>query len=168
MLRRLAREEQRRPPDGQYVYAHAAIPHAPWVFNRNCRYVGNSGARRPAQRRQAYLGQAECALTLAAEFLDQLKRLGRYDSAVIVVHGDHGQRIRFADGARNSTTLGTPDATLLSSVNALLMVKRPRAKGPLAIKATPTQLVDLFPTILDVLNVAARSRSGRQIGLCDR
>ncbi len=35
------------------------------------------------------------------------------------------------------------------------MIKRPRAKGPLAIKQTPTQLVDLFPTILDILDLEA-------------
>jgi len=166
MLRRLVREEELRAPDGQYVYAHAALPHAPWVFDRDCQYVGNPGAGRRdlGQRREAYLGQAECAVTLAAEFLESLKRLGRYDSSMVVVHADHGQRIRFADGARDSRTLDTPDATLLSSVNALLMIKRPHAKGPLEIKETPTQLVDLFPTILDILDLeAAHDPSGKSV-----
>jgi len=166
MLRRLVREEELRAPDGQYVYAHAALPHAPWVFDRDCRYVGNPGAGRrdPVQRREAYLGQAECAVTLVAEFLESLKRLRRYDSSMVVVHADHGQRIRFADGARDSRTLDTPDVTLLSSVNALLMIKRPHAKGPLEIKETPTQLVDLFPTILDILDLeAAHDPSGKSV-----
>ena len=166
MLRRLVREEELRAPDGEYVYAHAALPHAPWVFDRDCQYVGNPGAGRRdlGQRREAYLGQAECAVTLAAEFLESLKRLGRYDSSMVVVHADHGQRIRFADGARDSRTLDTPDATLLSSVNALLMIKRPHAKGPLEIKETPTQLVDLFPTILDILDLeAAHDPSGKSV-----
>jgi Sulfatase len=166
MLRRLVREEQLRAPDGQYVYAHAALPHAPWVFDRNCRYVGNpgTGRRGPAGRRQAYLGQAECAVTLVAEFLEELKRLGRYNSSMVVVHADHGQRILFADGARDSRTLGTPDAILLSSVNALLMIKRPHAKGPLEFKETPTQLVDLFPTIMDILDFeAAHDPSGKSV-----
>jgi arylsulfatase A-like enzyme len=83
---------------------------------------------------------------------------------MVVVHADHGQRIRFSDGARDSRTLDMPDATLLSSVNALLMIKRPHAKGPLEIKGTPTQLVDLFPTILDILDLeAAHDPSGKSI-----
>jgi arylsulfatase A-like enzyme len=48
-----------------------------------------------------------------------------------------------------------PDPILLSSVNALLMSKRPHANGPLEVRNTPTQLVDLFPTILDILDVEA-------------
>jgi Sulfatase len=164
MLRRLVRDEERRAPEGQYVYAHAALPHAPWVFDRNCRYVGNEAGRDSAQRRQAYLEQAECAVTLVADFLEALKRLGRYEPSTVVVHADHGQRIRFADRARESRTLDTPDAILLSSINALLMIKRPRAKGPLAIKQTPTQLVDLFPTILDILDLkAARGLVGKSV-----
>jgi hypothetical protein len=165
MLRRLVLDEARRAPDGQYVYAHAALPHAPWVFDRTCRYVGNPRARRDAaQRREAYLGQSECAVTLAAEFVDVLKRLGRYDSSTVVVHADHGQRIWFADRARESRTLGTPDAFLLSSVNALLMIKRPYAKGPLQFRQTPTQLVDLFPTIMDILNLeATHDPTGRSV-----
>jgi arylsulfatase A-like enzyme len=135
------------------------------VFDRTCRYVGNPRARRDAaQRREAYLGQSECAVTLAAEFVDVLKRLGRYDSSTVVVHADHGQRIWFADRARESRTLGTPDAFLLSSVNALLMIKRPYAKGPLQFRQTPTQLVDLFPTIMDILNLeATHDPTGRSV-----
>ena len=53
---------------------------------------------------------------------------------------------------------------LLSSVNALLMIKRPHAEGPLAIKPTPTQLVDVFPTIMDILNLeAAHDPAGRSV-----
>jgi hypothetical protein len=165
MLQRLVLDEELRPPDGQYVYAHAALPHAPWVFDRDCRYVGNRRVGRDlAKRRQAYLGQAECAVTLAAQFMGALKRLGRYDSSTVVVHADHGQRIWFADRARDSRTLGTSDAVLLSSVNALLMIKRPHAKGPLAFKQTPTQLVDVFPTIMDILDLeAAHDPTGRSV-----
>jgi hypothetical protein len=165
MLRRLVREEARRAPQRQYVYAHAAVPHAPWVFDRDCRYIGNVDRRRDAtERRDAYLGQAECGLRLVADFLEELKRLGRYDDATVVVHADHGQRVRFDDAPRASRTLDTPDSVLLSSVNALLMIKRPHAAGPLRIRAAPTQLIDLYPTILDILSIgASHELSGRSV-----
>ena len=44
MLRRLARDEHLRPVDGQYVYAHAALPHAPFVLDEDCRSSASGAA----------------------------------------------------------------------------------------------------------------------------
>jgi hypothetical protein len=159
MLRHVLREEDLRAPNGQYVYAHAALPHGPFVMDRDCRYVGKRArGQGRSELRRTYLDQAECAVHLVADFLDRLRRLGRYDPATIVVHADTGSGFGFVNGAARagrSATLGTADETLLSSVNALLMIKRPQATGPLRTVATRTQLVDLYPTILDILGLEA-------------
>ena len=149
MLRKLRSEEERRPPRGQYIYAHAALPHTPFVIDRNCNYVG-----RQEEPKQAYLEQAQCAVRLVANFLAELKRLGRYDSATIIVHADTGHGIGGITGETrpgHTRTLGVTDVGLVYTLNALLMVKRPGDNGPLQTLETPTQLVDLFPTILDML-----------------
>ncbi len=155
MLRRLVREEDLRAPNGQYVYAHAALPHGPFVLDRSCNYVGRS---KPGKREriEAYVDQAGCAVRLVVAFLDHLRRLGRYDQATIVVHADTGHGVGFVDQAApagKSTTLGASDEMLRSSLNALLLVKRPGARGPLRIVDTPTQLIDLYPTLLDLLDL---------------
>ncbi|MGH6921266.1 MAG: hypothetical protein ACREJ0_26610, partial [Geminicoccaceae bacterium] len=93
MLRRLVSEEGLHAPDGRYVYAHPALPHGPFVLDRDCRYVGTS-----KDGKRAYLEQAQCAVTLVAEFLKELKRLGRYEEATIVVHADTGHGIGGIDG----------------------------------------------------------------------
>jgi hypothetical protein len=151
MLRRLVSEEGLHAPDGRYVYAHPALPHGPFVLDRRCRYVGPSEVRK-----RAYLAQAQCAVKLVAQFLSELKRLGRYDQATIVVHADTGHGVGGINGRTRpagTRTEGISDIGLVYTLNALLMVKRPYAEGPLEISETPTQLVDLFPTMLDILDL---------------
>jgi hypothetical protein len=159
MLQRLAREEAARPASGQYVYAHAVMPHGPYVIDPECRFVGKRDLRRTREEgdvKEGYLGQTECALRLVARFLDQLRALGRYDRATIVIHADTGNRIGFFDQSvrdDGAETLGWSTYRLRSQLYALLAIKPPGATGPLQPRATPTQLIDLFPTLLDLLDL---------------
>ena len=47
-------------------------------------------APEPISATAGYLLQAECALDLVASFLQELRRLDRYQDATIVIHGDTG------------------------------------------------------------------------------
>ena len=156
MLRRLLREEQLRASSGQYVYAHAALPHPPFVFDPDCRYVGR---RKQAQTDvDIYVEQAQCAVRLTAEFLRGLKRAGRYDPATILVHADTGYGVHKrgdATGTSGESTLGHTSRNLRKGISSLLMIKRPHADQPLRIVVTPTQLADVFPSILDILDLRA-------------
>jgi hypothetical protein len=159
MLRHLLREEPARPATGQYVYAHAVLPHAPLVMDPDCRFIGKRELHRkrdPRGVREAYLAQAGCALHLVARFLDQLRALGRYDAATIVIHGDTGSQVGFFDDSvrdDGALTLGWSSYELRSQVSALLAIKPPGASGPLRVHGTPTELVDLFPTLIDLLDL---------------
>lgn len=151
-------DETLRDDHGEYVYVHAVIPHIPYVFDPACTYRdpfprdGDETARR-----QAYLDQSVCSVRLLEGLLTQLRTLDRYDRATIVIHADTGAKEGFfADppGYQTvSTTLGRPDNELLSGINALLMIKRPHQSAPLRESDLPTQLVDLFPTLLDILDL---------------
>ena len=159
MLRRLLREEPARPATGQYVYAHAILPHGPYVVDPDCRFVGKRELRRQHDERglkAGYLGQTDCALRLVTRFLDQLRALGRYNSATIVIHADTGNRIGFFDESvrdDGAETLGWNSYELRSQVYALLAIKQAGASGPLRVRAEPTQLVDLFPTLIELLHL---------------
>jgi hypothetical protein len=154
LLRRLVGEETLRAPDGVYVYAHAELPHGPHVLDRDCRYVGRPGQRaEPLSPTAGYLLQAECAVDLVGSFLQELRRLDRYQNATIVIHGDTGDWMPLGKTKRRGKILDYSQASLLSYVQALLMIKRPHAEGPLQALDTPTQLVDLFPTVVDVLDL---------------
>ena len=172
MLRRITREEAGRPANGQYLYAHAVLPHGPEVMDGRCEYIGAPPLKRTAQQhKQAYLIHAECAVRLVVDFLQRLKKLGRYDPATIVLHADTGHWTAFEpeqpSDAPAPTTLDRRlnSRRLLSEVHSLLMIKRPHATGPLRILDTPTQLVDLYPTLLEMLDRAAELCPARALGV---
>ena len=123
MLRRITREEAGRPANGQYLYAHAVLPHGPEVMDGRCEYIGAPPLKRTAQQhKQAYL-HAECAVRLVVSFLRRLKELGRYDPATIVLHADTGHWTAFEpeqpSDAPAPTTLDRLNRRLLSEVHSL-------------------------------------------------
>lgn len=157
LLEQVALDELVRQPRCHYVYAHAMLPHDPFVVDGRCRYVGRWHSRpHKVSTKQAYLQQAECAVRKVIDFLHVLKRLNRYDAATIVLHGDHGAptlRFRTSTDTSGAGVLGRPRAGMLARVQALLMIKRPHAQHRLDVDKTPTQLVDIYPTIFDVLGL---------------
>lgn len=80
---------QRLQP-GEAVIFHSLLPHYPWAFDANC-------ARRPlnewgyrsrdtlAIRHERYQSQRSCTESILAEAIPE--------SAIVVLHGDHGNRI---------------------------------------------------------------------------
>jgi phosphoglycerol transferase MdoB-like AlkP superfamily enzyme len=132
------------------------VPHDPFVVDGQCRHAGNWRSRpEKIGRKEAYLQQAECGVRKVVDFLQGLKRLKRYDTATIVLHGDHGNTQRFRTGTDRSGAgvLGRPRAGMLSRVQALLAIKRPDAPYRLEVVERPTQLVDIYPTVLDLLGL---------------
>ncbi len=151
-------DEEVRAASGEYVYLHAVLPHLPYVLDDSCTYHGPPTKKLDeAERRAAYLDQAICSVRLIRDFLDHLQALGRYDDATIIIHADTGAEEGFlddpADYRSTRTTLGRADNQLLSGVNALLMIKRPGDREPLREREQVTQLVDLFPSLADILDL---------------
>jgi len=88
-------------------FAHLLLPHTPWVYQNGCQldYSTQAGERLQspglirnsletrAVRYLRYLPQISCALMELGRLFDRMRKLGLYDDAIIVVHGDHGSRI---------------------------------------------------------------------------
>ena len=157
MLRRLLREEALRGASGQYVYAHAALPHTPFVFEPDCRYVGQPRPRPQPPAEDPYLQQAQCTIRLVADFLAHLRARGRYDAATVIVHADTGLGIgKVGKGPPppGKSTLGVADRALLQRHPGAADDQAAAGRGPLQILGQcRTQLVDLFPTVLDILDL---------------
>jgi hypothetical protein len=86
---------------------------------------------------RAYDRQAAGVLRLTGRFLQKLREGGAYDNALILVLGDHGHALG------GLVELGTP----------LVLVKTPRAHGPLKTSDRPVALGDVPPTVADALGL---------------
>ncbi|MDP3901020.1 MAG: sulfatase [bacterium] len=85
-------------------------------------------------------------------FLEKLKRLGLYDNSVIIVFSGHGEELgdAMARSVQN-TDLYTRGALGEELVHVPLLIQYP---GLAPSRVSPqVQLIDLFPTILDFLNI---------------
>ena len=141
MVSRLLREEATRAPIGEYVFAHVMIPHLPYFLDRdlNRRDGGTS-----------YREQSLAAARLMVQIVQRLKELGRYENSTIIFHSDHGR----------SRGAGDLPVELLKSPDALLLIKRPGASGPLRVSSRAAQLLDLAPTLYALVGIGRRFENG--------
>ena len=97
-------------PGSSYFHAHFLAPHGPFVYDSDCQFrndtelweragifasdpaFANSKASR-STRYGNYLGQVLCTQRKLNELFGQLRSADLFDSAIIIVHGDHGPRI---------------------------------------------------------------------------
>jgi hypothetical protein len=168
MFRDLIQSEKYRPEKSSYLYFHVMIPHDPYVLDSACAFSKPQGTAATL-----YMGQAKCGIRNLMEFLDELKREGKYNDALIIVHGDHGSgHAGFLDGedgnggyissnASDDLTPYRPEILAWSKQQvesrtmALLMIKPPGSIGEFAVNdSSSTQLLDLYPTVLDFLGIS--------------
>lgn len=138
------------PP--QYNFYHVALPHLPAVTDVDCNYIGKQ-----AFSKTTFLVQSECAAEITGRLLAKLKEIGVYDNTLIVIHSDHGSWFDIEKVAEKAPD--RPSAWDMSRSSALLMVKPPRATGPLVVSDAPASLADIRPTMLAALKVP-RDREG--------
>jgi len=155
ILEKAIDDEEARESYGEFVFIHAIIPHGPYRISSNCEF---------RETHTSYTEQQACALSLTANFLLELERLGRYDGSFIVVMGDHGSGWESVTSTVGNITVLKPDikpwttAQIESRVHTGLMIKPPFAgdfgKKPAVFSSSETQLIDVFPTVVEHLGLS--------------
>jgi hypothetical protein len=142
-----------------YKLLHVGVPHRPIVVDRECRFIGMTD-----MSRQSYTEQSRCAVKLVVALLDRARALDIYDSSLIIVSSDHGTDLLPAGFAGRSDSLALvpgPSTVRLpaiaSTAKAVMMIKPPKATGPITVSNAPTSHVDLPSTILDILGMPGAS-----------
>lgn len=137
---------------GRVYLAHWMIPHSPFVYSPECQPtydiplwatipVDKTAGQPPnteqsrALRYSRYFDQLQCAHRLLARLFDQLDTAGVFDSAVIILHGDHGSRITTTPpntDHRDSLT----ETNLRDAYSTLFAIRLPGQTGRMIVEPT--------------------------------
>lgn len=129
-----------------YKLMHVAVSHNPMATTPDCRYAG---ATLPTTR-ETVTAQARCGLLEIAALFRRMQELGIYDSATIVLMGDHGAWVP-PDGLRpqvradGSVWQVNPEAVAMAI--PMFAIKPPRASGPLRQSPAPSWIIDTARTV---------------------
>ncbi len=167
LFRTLLEDEKSRPDAGHYVEAHIRLPHPPFVLD---------GALAYHPQGTTHDDQMQAAMSLIAQFVAELKRLGRYDNALIIIHSDHGSSQEKDDPPPAETGLTAPVVSRINAMTkrpgmnarkldrvsrALLLLKPARHSAPkLRISPWETQTADIAATILSHAGLAEMTAEG--------
>jgi hypothetical protein len=152
-----------------YKLIHFLTSHYPAALNENCEHVQQMLPWNWDNIRV----QARCSLDHFLLFLEKLKALEVYDSSLIIVQADHGYwNIEDSLGQldlRNVDETVEKDfgsaerfAKVVASSLPLLMIKPPRANGPLQKSSVQASSTDVAATIGGILQLGGEF-TGRSV-----
>ncbi len=139
-LRQLKTDIVTGPAAGRMFFAHLMLPHQPYFLTPDCRVrnfddwynrklyqyflekVSSSQFREEAYQR--YFEQTTCLLTVLDDLFDAMRDQGIFESATIIVHGDHGSRITIHDPVFESADRLTP-RDMIDAYSALFAIRIP-------------------------------------------
>lgn len=122
-----------------FRFYHMRGPHAPFHLTEDLKYESTG---RTATR----ISQGKGSLKIVYEYMEQMKALGVYEEAAIIITADHGQ----GNISDLNTGQGKPDKTS----RPLFLVKNPgEYHENMEISEAPVSQAELIPTILKALDM---------------
>lgn len=129
--------------------SHAAGPYFEWIHLYDPHDPYEPPEPYSAEYKgRLYDGEIAYADSALQSFLAHLKQHGLYDNALIIVVGDHGEGLGEHDEQTHGIFLY--DSTL----HVPMIFKLPGEQAPKLVQ-TQTRTIDIVPTILELLNIAA-------------
>ncbi|MFH1175766.1 MAG: sulfatase-like hydrolase/transferase [Acidobacteriota bacterium] len=120
-----------------FFFFHIYEPHVPYEPPEP--YRSRYGA--------TYDGEVGASDAIVGGFLEDLKRLGVYDRAIVIVTSDHGEGLGDHGEDQHSILL------YLEAIKVPLLLKLPGGLGAGRRVAAPAQLSDIFPTVTGLLGI---------------
>lgn len=153
---RVLQLDQRAAARGRYTFVHLVLPHFPNVLRSDCSYSNSEEAKTSA------IEQTRCATQLIVDLVATLKRLGRFEESLLIIHGDHGSRYRAAGSELVSVeSKGHYSIEWSWARSRALLLVKPAGRGdqtPFLVSAAETQLTDIYPTVLRTIGAPLPAR----------
>lgn len=149
-------------PHGRVFFAHILLPHAPFVWDRECRLradsdtwlnrrseprnflsTGNPEYRATAYR--IYFEQTHCLTSLLNDVLETIDELGLLEEATIIIHGDHGSRITIADPVAPMADV-TSSRDFIDAFSTLFAIRSPTVSP--GYNGVPRSIQGLFAELV--------------------
>ena len=125
-------------PPNTFAVIHLPLPHCPWVFNPDGTYAGPYRGERMSHDVDGYAKHLAYLDAVLGQFIDALRRAGKYDEALIAFTSDHSWRLDSTFGGR------LVDGEEVRHVPLLL--KLPRQREPVRV-AEKFPLTNLRPIL---------------------
>ncbi len=120
-----------------FFFFHIFEPHSP--YEPAARFLAEYGA--------TYEAEVATADAIVGDVLDQLRSLGLYEKAIVVVTSDHGEGLGEHGEDQHSLLL------YREAIQVPLLVKLPGSRGGGTRVAAPVQLSDILPTVASALGL---------------
>ena len=159
LMEAIINEEELRPNKGVFLHAHIYIPHGPYILDEKAEYVsekydGNTQIKR-------FHMQVEGTAFLLNQFLKKLKEQNKFKDSLIILNADHGSweigldefpsEYKDRIDIINDNQRRLDAHYIFNQSKSLLAIKHPFTDDTkdLEINEKKTQLLDIFPTIIN-------------------
>lgn len=117
---------------GCFRFIHLLGAHVPFNYDENMNYVGEMGSTQ--------VKQAIGSMSIVSTYLKQMKELGVYDDATIIITSDHGDWV----GSMSAPNYAT---------EPILLVKESGADSdlPVSVSDAPVSHIDFHASVLDAM-----------------
>lgn len=124
-----------------FFFLHLYEPHAPYQPAESFRHYPDK-----------YDGEVATVDAIVGDFISELKKLGTFDKAIIIITSDHGEGLYDHGEDQHGVLL------YRESIQVPLLIKLPKgAQGGRRV-SEPAQLTDLFPTVAALLGLEGAPR----------
>lgn len=137
--------------DKVFRFYHMMGSHVPYYLSEDMEYDRTG-------RRVTELSQSKASLKIVYEYMRQMRELGVYDDATIVIIADHGQRLEHA---------ALVDGRPVQTSRPILLIKGAGAsQEAMAVNSAPVCQEELMPSLLQAMGLDWRP-SGRTLDEVD-
>ncbi len=159
LMEAIINEEELRPNKGVFLHAHIYIPHGPYILDEKAEYVSEKYDGKTQIKR--FHMQVEGTAFLLNQFLKKLKEQNKFKDSLIILNADHGSweigldefpsKYKDRIDIINDNQRRLDAHYIFNQSKSLLAIKHPYTGDAkdLEINEKKTQLLDIFPTIIN-------------------